>query len=502
MFLHPPDIVLGPPGTGKTTTLLGVLREELAAGTPPDRIGFVTFTRRAAQEAQARVLAEFGLTKKDTPYFRTLHSLAMRASGLSGNNILQGEKVSAFAEWIGEEIRGRVSVDGTWSGYARGDRLMFMVNLARIRRVPLRTLYEETHDDLDWVAVDRFDRALRDYKLELGLHDFSDMLERAVARGVPPALDVLLVDEAQDQSLLQWDVVYWLARGCRRVVVAGDDDQGIFAWAGADSDTLIDMPGRARVLAQSYRVPRAVQAVANGVIGRVQHRRPKQWQPREQEGTVRWVRDLAAAGLEGESVMVLARNRHQLDPIEQELRAAGIMYEREDQPSVKCSVLDAIVTWERLRRGEAQRVGAVVTGPYAQMSVGVGVRRGQKKLPNFAPERLVSLEDLKSEGGLLREDPWHAALDQLPAADRIYIQRCRRNKERLTTAPRVRLSTIHGSKGGEADRVILLTDMAPRTWRESHANPDAERRVLYVGMTRAREELCLIKPTTSRFYEI
>lgn len=502
MFHTPPDIVLGPPGTGKTTTLLGVLREELAAGTRPDRIGFVTFTRRAAQEAQSRVLDEFGLTKRDTPHFRTLHALAMRASGLGGNNILEGERVAQFAQWIGEEIRGRVSIDGAWGGYARGDRLMFMVNLARIRRIPLRTLYEESHDDLDWAAVERFDQGLRAYKHELGLHDFSDMLEHAVSRGTPPDLEVLLVDESQDQSLLQWDVVYWLARGCRRVVVAGDDDQGIFAWAGADSDTLIDMEGSARVLDQSYRVPRAVQAVANGVIERVQHRRPKAWRPRATEGVVRWVRSVAEAGFEGESVMILARNRHQLDPIEQELHAAGVMYDREDQPSVRRSVLDAIVTWERMRRGVPQPVEAVAKGPYSLMTTGVGVRRGHKRLPGFPPESLVGIGDLQERGGLLRTEPWHAALDQLPPELRLYIQRCRRNGERLTTAPRIRLSTIHGSKGGEADRVILLTDMAPRTWREAHVRPDAERRVFYVGMTRSREELCLVRPQTARYFEV
>jgi superfamily I DNA/RNA helicase len=68
----------------------------------------------------------------------------------------------------------------------------------------------------------------------------------------------------------------------------------------------------------------------------------------------------------------------------------------------------------------------------------------------------------------------------------------RRRGERLRAKPRVRVSTIHGSKGGEADTVILLADMARRTHQEMEADPDPERRCWYVAVTRARERLSLV----------
>lgn len=498
---NPWSILLGPPGTGKTTQLLQILRGHLNAGIPPDRIGFLTFTRQAAGEAADRVAEQFELTKADLPHFRTIHSLCMREVGTGRGSVLEGDKMLEFAEWIGEEITGRVASDGIWSGYSRGDRMLFMDNLARIRRVSLRSLYELDHDGLDWTALERFSRGLREYKRENRLSDFTDMLEQFVESGRRPRLEALLVDEAQDLSLLQWDVIRVLAEGCQ-TTVAGDDDQSIFHWAGADTDTLIDLQGIASVLNQSYRVPRRVQVVANRVIGRVKKRREKQWRARDEEGRVRHIRSMQEADFEGPSIMILSRNRHHLDPVEAELRASGSLYSREGVPSVRRSTLEAIVAWERLRRAERVPARVVAAGPYELMSVGAGITRGHKKLPAFAPDELVSLDDLKERGGLRTDRVWHEALDKMTLENRIYLQKCRRNGERLTQEPRVRISTIHGSKGGEADRVILMTDIAPRTWREAHVNSDAENRVLYVGCTRARQELCIVAAQTPKHYEV
>lgn len=74
------NIVLGPPGTGKTTKLLTLVEQYLQKGIAPDRIGYFAFTRRAAHEAIERACLRFKLVKRDLPYFRTLHSLAFFAS--------------------------------------------------------------------------------------------------------------------------------------------------------------------------------------------------------------------------------------------------------------------------------------------------------------------------------------------------------------------------------------------------------------------------------------
>jgi DNA helicase-2/ATP-dependent DNA helicase PcrA len=490
------EVILGPPGTGKTSTLLGIVDEELARGTPPDRIGYVSFTRRAADEAITRACENFSLTRSALPHFRTLHSMAFRQLGLSRGDVLEGARLRAFGEHAGVRISGRWSEDGTLTGFDLGDRIIFMENLARTRCVPLRQLFEENDDGLPWHVLDRVSRTLAEYKAAEGLMDFTDMLTRFVESGIRLRLDVLVVDEGQDLSALQWRMVRQLAAGARRVAVAGDDDQGIYRWAGADVDTLIEMEGDVRVLAQSWRVPPVIQSLAGGLIERIRHRRPKTWKAREgSEGEVEYVPDITHADVSEGDTLILARNTYVLrEQVEPELRRQGIVFERDGHPSVSRSVLGAITAWEALRAGEEVSLAAAREA-YTYLASGSGVARGHKTLSTFGddPDRRVTMDELRRDGGLLADGVWHDAMEKLPQTDMSYILRARQRGERLLSRPRVRVSTIHGAKGGQADHVVVMKEMARRTYADMRREPEDEVRVWYVGVTRAREKVTIVE---------
>lgn len=504
-----PEIVLGSPGCGKTTALLKRLREELASGTRPDRIGFVSFTRKAATEAMDRACAEFGRDRTDFPFFSTLHSLCFRQLGLRRGDILEGARLQKFAQYAGIRVSGKFSEDGLMGGFDLGDRALFMENLARTRCVDLRNLFNENDDKLVWKEVHRVSRCLAVYKAAHGLMDFTDMLSEFVRSKIRLGLEVLFVDESQDLSILQNRVVAVLAEGCRRVVYAGDDDQAIYRWAGADVDTLINMDGDAHVLGRSWRVPPVVQTVAEKIIRRVKNRREKTWAARENSvGEVRRETKFDLVDLDEERrddtttpTLILARNTYLLrEQVEPELRRRGVIYERHGHPSISDRFFSAVVDWERLRKGVKLPVSRC-RELYELMGSGTGVARGSKSLPTFDnEEETLSIEDLRESGGLLRNDPWYDALDRLPTDDVGYLRAALKRGEKPGKRPRVVVSTIHGSKGGEARHVILMKEMAGRTWGEFKQNPEDEARVFYVGATRAKEKLTIVDSSNGRGY--
>jgi DNA helicase-2/ATP-dependent DNA helicase PcrA len=509
-----PDIMLGPPGTGKTTTLLNILDEELARGVKPNRIGYVSFTQRAADEARTRAMKRFGFEKEDLPYFQTIHSMCFRQLGLKSAQVLAGPKLNEFADWCGIRVTGRAwSHDGLLNNFESGDRILFMENLARVRNVDLRSMFDEDDDGQNWVEIDRVARALAAYKKEHNLLDYTDMLSQFVKSGIRLNLDVLLVDEAQDLSNLQWRVVFQIGDGVRRVVVAGDDDQAIYRWAGADVETFIGLEGNVSVLGQSWRCPPQIQDVSAEVISGVAHRRSKKWAARKGRGTVKRVVEFDEVDVDDKwredsatsPVLVLARNQYILqEQIEPLLRERGIVYEIGGRSSIPMKALVAAESWELLKKGKKVPLeNCRLMYDMMNMKTADGqpnVKMGFKKLGGFGDdgELPLSMRDLIQHGGLLANTKllWHEALDRLPAEEMSYMLAARRRGEKLRSSPRVRLSTIHSAKGAEADHVVLMTEMAWRTAKEAEQNPDDERRVWYVGVTRARQRLTIVSSQT------
>lgn len=513
--------IFGPPGTGKTTRLLNEIDDLIAKGVRPDKIGFFAFTKKAANEAKGRALSRFALEPEDLIHFRTLHSFCFRYSGIRFDQLLSAEN------W--RELSSQTSFDFGWSqkdpeevedlSTALPDKktVLGLINTARIQQITLRQAYDGWDGAYEhpWQQVLYLFMAYEAYRKKQQVFDFTDMLTVFLenAEQICPTFDTVFVDEAQDLSRLQWSVVRAIAEKTDRIVIAGDDDQAIFRWAGADVNTFLELDGTSETLTQSWRVPATVHRLAESVVCNISDRYPKKYLPRKEEGGIEWVggaeellEEIQAEG----TWLVLAQCNYMLDAAEEALRSSGIYYEMKGRKSIPEKVLLAVFAWKKLQdRKEIN--GKEVQALYSFLRSGDGVRRGFKSFVKvngkvtgpLDDDDMISYDDLCRDMGLLVpiDQPWTAALSKMPEAHRVYLSAIENRGQTFEGKPRVTLSTIHGAKGGEAQNVILYTDLSYASTREannSQAGYDDLHRTFYVGITRAMDRLFLVHPRSQK----
>ena len=501
--------IFGPPGTGKTTTLLNMVDKALESGTPPDRIAFLAFTRKAANEAKERAAARFNLDpKKDLVFFRTLHSLALTMSDIRPEQVMQEENYRELSRAIGVELGAQKNTsidDDVPSMVASSDPILGLINLSRLCKSDLREEYNKSNIDEEWNTVFHVSKCLKEYKESMGLYDFTDMLEQFATNGNTfcPEFDLCFLDEAQDLSPLQWDIAHLLDTKSKRMYCAGDDDQAIYRWAGADVDHFINLPGGSEILSQSYRIPSRVHDVAENVVRRIARRFPKQYKPRSEPGNVTRISTINSLDMAQGDWLILSQAGYQLTPVAHDLKSSGYLFNYRGNRSISEKVSEAVNGWEQVRKGK-EVTGKVARIIYSYMSVGERLTRGFKKLPGIEDNDILTFDNLKDQGLLANKDMiWSQAMNKLPDTDRAYVTALLRRGEKFNGVPRITASTIHGSKGGEADNVVLFTDLSPAADTQFQRHPDDTHRIFYVAVTRAKQNLYIVDAEdVSRSYDL
>jgi DNA helicase-2/ATP-dependent DNA helicase PcrA len=503
------QVIIGPPGTGKTTTLLGIVEGALARGVPAARIGLVSFTKAAVTEAIERAARRFGLDPKEFRYFRTLHSLGYELTGRE-SKVATETMIEAWQR--GEGYGGQVEREAEgWDG-GRGDDagLHAVWELSRALRVPPRQAVGRWQGGaVDWRSVERYGQRYTQWKQGSGVIDFTDMLERSLVVE-PPALEVLAVDEAQDLSPLQQALAARLLGAAREAYVVGDDDQAIHSWAGADYRYLLGLAQQHghRTLAQSYRVPRLAHRMAQRIVGRVRTRIAKQYDPRQEMGAVRaasWDRYLAARLAQGaqDGGAVLCRTRRQVGIVGRWLLEAGIPYRSERggvDPLGAERQLEAAVAVRRVQAGlrlRAVDLGALAAHIRAGLTAGLG-RGTLARLRRVEGDPTDGdLEDLGAGPllGRVRAEGMQS-LDGVEPESRAYYHRVLGVDGTVPSA--LTLTTCHASKGREWTSVFIdstLTKYQAAAIEAGDQTADDEHRVAYVAATRTKRDLTIIAPT-------
>lgn len=501
--------IFGPPGTGKTTKLLDMVDRNLEAGVLPTNIAFLAFTRKAAEEARERAASRFNLDpKNDLFFFKTLHSLALALTDIRTEQVMQPEHYKELSKTIGVNLNAdqQNRFSDLPEAQKSSDPILGLINLALLRKVPLREQYNISRIEESWNVVKYVDEALTKYKQTYKLYDFTDMLRVFANTGETccPRFAVTFLDEAQDLSPLQWDIAHMLDRQSEKMYCAGDDDQAIYRWAGADVEHFINLEGGSETLSQSYRVPEKPWEVAQNVARRINHRFPKTYSPRKNKGFVTRVSMLQELDLSEGSWLILAQAAYLLQNVSYDLKAMGLLFSFRGHRSVSERMSEAINGWEQLRK-DKDVSGKAVKSIYSYMSSKDRIKRGFKKLGGLEEDEMFSFDVLVKDYGLLatKDMIWHEAMDKMPETDRAYIIAMLRRGEKFNAPPRITVSTIHGSKGGEADNVVLFTDLSPAADESMRLDPDDMHRTFYVAVTRTKQNLFIVEPEDiSRSYDL
>jgi len=465
--------VVGPPGTGKTRRLLNEVHRYVQKGTPLDQIGYFAFTRKAAGEARDRFLAKNeDLTKKDIKYFQTLHSLAFNNLGLREENVMQEGNYKAIGETCGIQIKYASHETNNFNGIFSSDsEYLSLINLARVKQIPVEAQFD-LNEHLTWITSEKLiaiEKEINNYKQTYGLIDFTDMIQKFLNKGKSPLFKVIFVDEAQDLSLIQWSMIKKIEEETQcDVWIAGDDDQAIFGWAGADVNSFIKWTSKEILLRQSERVPRLIQQKALEIIQRIYvNRIPKDYLPKDVEGNIYQRYKLNDVDLTKGDWLILTRTKSLWKPIPPFLKRKGLYFNTVEGNSIGKTLYEDIQTWNELKQGLTP--------------------------PDIKRQRL---EEITGEKNFDLNLSWDSAFKNVALAKRQYMRAMLTNGEDLSKPPRIKVSTIHGAKGGEATNVVLFLNQTANTIKgskKSQAKEEEEFRVWYVGITRTIENLFLIK---------
>ena len=565
--------LFGGPGSGKTTALLDRV-EKLINDT--DSVSMrdvlvVSYTRAAAAEIRDRLADRLDVSPRALQgNVCTMHAKAYDQLNLSRGDVVGEEEKQAFCEDYGIDFEDDHSGAGrrTARSTTIGNKLIATSQwLQRTQRdvadwydVPFKWNVEEVRlpPDLDphaqegnkytptWPSEDdRIDipeaiRAWRSFKSENGVVGFADMLERVANRSLVPNVDYLVIDEFQDITTLQYSVYQEWRPHLERVLIAGDDDQVVYAWQGADPDLLLDTTVEEDVvLPNSYRLPSQILNVVSAEIRHISKRQEKDLNPRKEGGEVE--------AIESPSMLELARNvQHTVDKNEGDLmilfRARYQMFQFIDEfidKGIPFSLLTDGRMWTDRVTDYVHAIEALDDGDPV---TGLQARRLADMLQSSAfgttdRETFYDLLDEREEAADV-EDVSEFTIEADAISDRVPFLPSPASAgdmiRKVTSFQRssidayfdgdyggmdsshVRVGTIHSAKGREADHVFVATDLTEKVVEQMAATieepdevdgvdeftkstspvpvlTDNERRVFYVGMSRARERLVVLE---------
>ena len=506
-------IIPGPPGTGKTFRLVNhYLEKEINEyKTDPQKIIFITYSNAGVDEAAKRI-------KHNLLYIKTMHSLGTRELKIKTSKLLLSgkRKWQVFKDYPNHQAYQSMSFEtkvDTAGNPRYENNHMRIIQYARSKKIDLEQAAFELsleHEEIDFTHQLNQDlKTFKEHTKMIEFHDMIELFEKKDRMNNPDSLisgvEAVFLDEAQDLSPSQFDMFFYIEKNCKRSYIAGDDDQTIYTFQGADPNIFINLQGKFDNQIQSHRVPRKIHAKALEVLRQIDNRLDKSWDARKAEGELFEHYHLDNIDFTEGNWMVLAMTNKLLDEIEKHFFRVGIRFKRKGNKILTNDILKSYQTWILLQKGDSVKEEDAKTMYKEFIRYKDGhVAHGFSSGDSLEGIEYVSLNELKKDHGLLASGSWEQF--KINEDTKIYMKTLLKKSDDLMNNSKIELSTIHGSKGRECDNVVLFTDYGTEgqwlPYQEAQRNPDAQHRLIFVGITRAKQRLYIMAPLTDKYYTI
>ncbi|WP_407356035.1 UvrD-helicase domain-containing protein [Methanolobus sp. WCC5] len=495
--------IFGPPGTGKTYTMMAKYSSLLNQGYGPEDITCTTFRKSAAADLISKVQqwADYEEVKN---HVGTLHSIGFRLLGypdlINNKHIIEFAEKYKYMAYMKSQAKNNIDDDEiVYDGH-----ILNLYQWMRNTRTPADKYYRYPGINNVSLPAQRIPQFIEDYngfKEEKGIIDFSDMIEHCIQKKITLDTPVLMVDEFQDLTGQQYELFKLWSNDCETVVIAGDPLQSLYGFWGGSPDYFNEWNGKEVVLHNSHRLQADVWNLAKQIL-KYERQYPPEVTTKEGTKALRHITHDMWPEHQG-SKLHLVRCNYQANAIAMRLAEAG-------------KVFGGVCGWSE---SEMSLYNAIIkirtSAPLISTDVKTLLDNYAAKYFQYSGRKQDLIKYLETDykptliefNPLIKPDFYNILKSDKPAS---YISNCGNLKlskinNALKTHPKYitedslkecQLLTIHGAKGLEADTVYMHTAITPRI-RKNIIIPgeesQAEARVWYVGVTRAKENLYLVK---------
>lgn len=500
--------VLGGPGCGKTFKLMSQYKEMLAEGYTPEDITLITFRKSSAMDLINSTVKQSNQSIAALKeHVGTIHSICNRLAKpalseetklMSNTDYLNFIKEYKYSNFV-KLPSVKIEEESVYSG-----NLFDLYTWLRNTNLPPEKYYKypgAENVQLPGNKIPEFINNYNEFKTKNNRIDFSDMIQTVIDNKIDLDTPILMMDEFQDLTAQMYALFNMWAPKREFVTIAGDPNQSIYGFWGGSPDYYNKWQAEECILMETHRLPEQIKQFGIKVLKMGGMAAP------DTKAKSGYKNPISCLRFEDpkptyKTELHLIRCNYQSGAVAMELATEGKLYTGiSGWTEEEVELANAILAYRKGKLLEKNQIKVLVSmfSPkiYGKSETRESINAMIDK--KYKPNLRASAELLKPVilDSLVYDDPTL----KMTSNSKIFTAKIKgilnRNKPLdIKEAYNRKILTIHGSKGLEADAVFLHSSITPKIWKatvlpgEEYA---AEARVWYVGVTRAREALYIIK---------